>query len=335
MDGSLDDPIWQLAKPITDFRQREPFEGQRATEATEVRILYTHKDVYFGIVCHDSTPHGVIASQLRRDVSQEFDDHFEIIIDSRRDRRNAYLFQINPLGTQRDGLLSDESQMDNSQDGDPGWDGVWTSEARITDDGWTATVEIPFSTLNFMRSQDVVWGVNFKRFIRRKNEEDLVERMAANVWHQQDQRSGGTQRDQPDWQRAAVYREAVCARRIQPSSGKRGEQRLEAGHERAAYRRARYQVWAAVQPGRQSYRQHGFRRQRCGCAAVQSDSLQIIFSREAAVFSGERQRVFVPHEYWGERRSAIFQPADRDRPGYRPGGSDQWRRTRHRSAGWI
>ena len=173
MNGSLDDPIWQLAKPITDFRQREPFEGQRATEGTEVRILYTHNDVYFGIACHDSTPHGVIASQLRRDVSQEFDDYFEIIIDSRRDRRNAYLFQINPLGTQRDGLLADEPQMDNTQDGDPGWDGVWTSEARITEDGWTATVEIPFSTLNFMRSQDVVWGVNFKRFIRRKNEEDL------------------------------------------------------------------------------------------------------------------------------------------------------------------
>ena len=173
MDGSLDDPIWQLAKPITDFRQREPFEGQRATEGTEVRILYTHNDVYFGIACHDSTPHGVIASQLRRDVSQEFDDHFEIIIDSRRDRRNAYLFQLKPLGTQRDGLLPDEAQMDNAQDGDPGWDGVWASEARITGDGWTATVEIPFSTLNFMRSEDVVWGVNFKRFIRRKNEEDL------------------------------------------------------------------------------------------------------------------------------------------------------------------
>lgn len=173
IDGSLDDPVWQLAKPISDFRQREPFEGQPATESTEVRILYTHNDVYFGIVCHDSTPHGVIASQLRRDVSQEFDDYFEIIIDSRRDRRNAYLFQVNPLGTQRDGLLTDEPQMDNSEDGDPGWDGVWTSEARITDQGWTATVEIPFSTLNFMRSNDVVWGVNFKRFIRRKNEEDL------------------------------------------------------------------------------------------------------------------------------------------------------------------
>lgn len=173
MDGTLNDLIWQQASPITDFRQREPFEGQRATENTEVRILYTHNDVYFGIACHDSTPAGVVASQLRRDVSQEYDDYFEIIIDSRRDRRNAYLFQINPLGTQRDGLLTDEPQMDNTQDGDPGWDGVWTSEARITEDGWTATVEIPFSTLNFMRSQDVVWGLNFKRFIRRKNEEDL------------------------------------------------------------------------------------------------------------------------------------------------------------------
>ena len=174
LDGTLDDPIWQSSMPVTGFRQREPFEGQPATESTEVRILFTHNEIYFGIACHDATPHGVIAAQLRRDVSQEFDDYFEIVIDSRRDRRNAYVFQINPLGTQRDGLLSDQPQeFYDTQDGDPGWDGVWISEARIVEGGWTATVAIPFSTLNFMRSQDVVWGLNFKRFIRRKNEEDL------------------------------------------------------------------------------------------------------------------------------------------------------------------
>jgi hypothetical protein len=50
---------------------------------------------------------------------------------------------------------------------------VWTSEARITAIGWTATIRIPFSTLNFMQSRDVVWGINCKRFIRRKNEQDL------------------------------------------------------------------------------------------------------------------------------------------------------------------
>ena len=66
-----------------------------------------------------------------------------------------------------------EERRTEGQDYDPGWDGVWTSQARITGAGWTATIGIPFTTLNFTRSQDVVWGLNFKRFSRRKNEEDL------------------------------------------------------------------------------------------------------------------------------------------------------------------
>jgi hypothetical protein len=172
MDGTLDDPLWQQAAPITNFLQREPYEGQAPTEPTEVRILYTKHEVYFGVACHDSSVNGPVATQLRRDVTQELDDYFEIVIDSRRDGRNAYVFQVNPLGTQRDALITDE-QTGDTQDGDPGWDGVWTSEARITGDGWTATIAIPFATLNFMQSRDVVWGVNFKRLIRRKNEEDL------------------------------------------------------------------------------------------------------------------------------------------------------------------
>jgi hypothetical protein len=174
LDGTLNDPLWREASPISNFLQREPFEGQHPTERTEVRILYNKHEVYFGITCFDSPPNRIVATELRRDVSQELDDYFEIIIDSAHDRRNAYVFQINPLGTQRDALITEEQRTDTSTgDGDSGWDGVWTSQARVTREGWTATVGIPFSTLNFMRSRDVVWGINFKRFIRRKNEEDL------------------------------------------------------------------------------------------------------------------------------------------------------------------
>ena len=173
LNGTLDDPLWQSAKPIRDFRQQEPYEGQAATERTEVRILYTRHAVYFGIHCFDSEPSRVIASELRRDVSQDLDDHFEILIDSNHDRRGGYVFQINPLGTQIDGLIVEEQRDSSSMDFDSGWDGVWTSEARIGADGWTATIEIPFTTLNFTHSADVRWGLNFKRFIRRKNESDL------------------------------------------------------------------------------------------------------------------------------------------------------------------
>ncbi len=173
LDGMLDDPLWQSALPLTDFRQREPHEGQPATEKTEVRVLYTRHAAYFGIHCFDSQPSRIIATELRRDVSQDLDDHFEILIDSNHDRRGAYVFQVNPLGTQMDGLVVEEQGSGNGADFDPGWDGVWSSEARITSDGWTATIEIPFTTLNFTHSMDVLWGLNFKRFIRRKNEEDL------------------------------------------------------------------------------------------------------------------------------------------------------------------
>jgi hypothetical protein len=174
LDGTLDDPLWQQATPITDFLQREPFEGQKPTERTEVRVLYTRTVVYFGVNCLDSNSAAIVATELRRDVSQELDDYFEIIIDSAHDRRNAYVFQANPLGTQRDALITEEQRTESSEgDGDSGWDGVWTSEARRNQNGWTLTVGIPFATLNFMQSRDVIWGINFKRFIRRKNEEDL------------------------------------------------------------------------------------------------------------------------------------------------------------------
>jgi hypothetical protein len=175
LDGTLNDPLWQLARPVNDFRQREPREGDSPTEKTEVRVLYTRHAVYFGIYCFDSEPSRIIATELRRDVSQDLDDHFEILIDSNHDRRGAYVFEVNPLGTQNDGLIVEEQGGPGFSGGDfdRGWDGVWTSEARITPDGWTATVEIPFASLNFTQSRDVVWGLNFKRFIRRKNEEDL------------------------------------------------------------------------------------------------------------------------------------------------------------------
>jgi hypothetical protein len=108
VDRVLDDPLWQSAKPITDFRQRESQEGEPATEKTGVRIPYTRRAVYFGIHCFDSEPSRIIATELRRDVSQDLDDHFEILINSNHDRRSSYIFEINPLGTQSDGLVTSE-----------------------------------------------------------------------------------------------------------------------------------------------------------------------------------------------------------------------------------
>ena len=173
MDGTLDDPIWQTAEVVSDFRQREPLETEPASERTEVRILYDAHHVYFGIHCYDRQPSAIVATQLRRDLTMDLDDNVAILIDPTLGHRNGYIFEVNPLGTQRDGEVIEE-QAPGQADSivDPSWDGLWMSAAKITQDGWTATLQIPFSTLNFRGGSDVTWGLNFRRFIRRKNEED-------------------------------------------------------------------------------------------------------------------------------------------------------------------
>ena len=40
IDGRPDDAVWQVATPLTSFTQREPADGEPASERTEVRLLF-------------------------------------------------------------------------------------------------------------------------------------------------------------------------------------------------------------------------------------------------------------------------------------------------------
>jgi hypothetical protein len=59
------------------------------------------------------------------------------------------------------------------------WDGIWLARVRRTDTGWTAEVELPLRTFNF-DPRGGVWGINFQRTVRRKNEESLWSGHARN-----------------------------------------------------------------------------------------------------------------------------------------------------------
>jgi hypothetical protein len=48
-------------------------------------VLYTRNEIYFGVTCHDSSGNGAVATQLRRDVTQELDDYFRSIHWARRE----------------------------------------------------------------------------------------------------------------------------------------------------------------------------------------------------------------------------------------------------------
>ncbi len=167
IDGDLNEPAWTTASVISDFYQQEPKEGEPASEKTEIRVLFDDKNIYFAVRAFDSEPSKINARELVRDSSFANDDKVEIILDTFHDRRNAFRFAINPLGTQQDALITDEGGDVNLS-----WDAAWVSEGKRDNKGWTVEIAIPLTTLRFTQSLDA-WGFNVARIIRRKNEEVL------------------------------------------------------------------------------------------------------------------------------------------------------------------
>ena len=175
IDGTLDEAVWRTADPIDTFIQQEPNEGQPASDRTEVRVLYDSGHLYIGV--HAYASDGVSATEMRRDADRLFDeDNFQVILDTFHDSRNGYMFLTTPLGAKLEQQIFDEGEgggRGTTANINRNWDGVWDAAARVVDDGWTAEISIPVTSVRFAPSDELTWGVNFQRHIRRKNESAL------------------------------------------------------------------------------------------------------------------------------------------------------------------
>lgn len=168
VDGVLDEPGWSQARKVSNFTQRELEEGQPATEKTEVAVLYDKNNLYIGLWAYDLDSEKIVAQEMKHDFSWGSEDHFKVILSPFNDKRNGYLFVVNPNGAYADVLIMDEGSGYNMD-----WNGVWNVSTRVTEDGWFAEIEIPFSTLKFPNTKNQVWGFNMERYISRKNEQVL------------------------------------------------------------------------------------------------------------------------------------------------------------------
>ncbi|MBN1464439.1 carbohydrate binding family 9 domain-containing protein [candidate division KSB1 bacterium] len=165
IDGRMDEAAWQNAAVIADFIQRVPNSGEPMSERTEVYVTFARDQLYFGLRCYDAQPKGIIAKQLARDASLDYDDKIQIIIDTFLDRRSGYWFQINPRGCIGDALVSQNGAAFNKS-----WDGLWEGAAHITAWGWEGEIAIPFKTMSFRKGQSS-WGLKLIRQVSRKSEQ--------------------------------------------------------------------------------------------------------------------------------------------------------------------
>ena len=169
LDGVLNDSVWALAKPISDFTQQEPIAGNKATFKTEVKIIYDSKNLYVSFMCYDNDPSKIIARALRLDGAWGADDNISLYFDTFNDDRNAYWFGTNPLGMRDDALLTSSNGFSGFHES---WNGIWDVSSAIVDSGWSTEMVFPFSTFKFYDKDVQHWGVNFQRVIQRLGETD-------------------------------------------------------------------------------------------------------------------------------------------------------------------
>ena len=164
IDGHLDENIWESAAYHSNFVQRDPVDGDPATEKTEFAILYDNVYLYIGIKAYTSDPKSIRGIMSRRDEETP-SDWLYVSIDSYNDNRTAFEFGLNPAGVKHDLRRFDDENHDSN------WDALWEGKTARTTNGWSAEFMIPFRELRFDNNDNQTWGFQVNRFIAEKNED--------------------------------------------------------------------------------------------------------------------------------------------------------------------
>jgi hypothetical protein len=187
IDGVLDEDVYKLARPATDFVQIQPLNGKPSKKPSDVYFFYDESAIYVGAMLTDD-PDSIFNYLTARD-NNGMSDYFGVYIDPYNQGQLAYGFFITPAGVQMD-IKAIKSDDDNE---DGNWNAVWESKTRITDKGWQVEMRIPFSELRFSEKTGSTWGVNMFRNIRRYNSNNswnFIDRNVSGFIHQEGQLTG-------------------------------------------------------------------------------------------------------------------------------------------------
>lgn len=181
IDGELNDEVWKKAPVATNFIQYSPNYGKAPSVKTEVRILYDNSAIYIGAYLYDDP--SLIRQQItsRDGESLQDVDFFSVFLDTYNDQQNGYQFLVTPSNVQTDAKLLSSPNVGYNSFGDRNWDAVWLSKTSIRKNGWIVEMKIPYISIRFAKKDVQTWGVQFLRYIRRKNESSFWNNVNPNV----------------------------------------------------------------------------------------------------------------------------------------------------------
>lgn len=177
IDGVLDEPVWAQAVALNGFSQYLPVDGQLADDSTVVLVWYSPTAIHFGIRAYEG--HAEVRATLADRDKIAGDDYIQLLLDTFNDQRQAFVFGINPLGVQADGILRDAARragMMGTTGGayavDLSPDFVYTSKGRLTAYGYEVEIQIPFKSLRYQSDEVQDWGFNVIRRVQHSGYEN-------------------------------------------------------------------------------------------------------------------------------------------------------------------
>ena len=116
VDGVLDEPAWEKAALLDGFHQYQPVDGRPARERTEVRVWYAPDALMVGIRAFTTDVTTLRATRADRDKISN-DDRVILYLDTFNDQRRAFMFGVNALGVQLDGVRTEGASSATSMFG--------------------------------------------------------------------------------------------------------------------------------------------------------------------------------------------------------------------------
>ncbi len=169
VDGYLNEPVWHRAAMLTGFSEYEPVDQRPSPDSTAVLVWYSHNAIYFGIKAF--SPTGSVRATLAERDNISSDDNTEILLDTYDERNRAFVFIVNPLGVQADGIRNEQGGYTPGSNIMPGQDDltpdyIWESKGHVTSWGYEVEVRIPFSSLRYPSTKVQNWGIQIERNVQ-------------------------------------------------------------------------------------------------------------------------------------------------------------------------
>lgn len=175
IDGNLNDPVWQQAKPVFLKENRSGITVNDPRLITEVFTCYDDSMIYFAFVCNDPD---IWTNFSKRDEYLWQEEAVEVFIDV-DDVPNTYVeIEVSPANVLFDSYIIDPEEIDIPVTAEFDLAGIKTAvkldgtlnKRDDVDSSWIVEIAIPFNDLispNYPITPGVTeWKINFYRIER-------------------------------------------------------------------------------------------------------------------------------------------------------------------------